>query len=521
MKCTSSSASCTRSRDKTTRFGRGQRAIARLLLLTFLAISSLPNTNARAQEWEDANSTTFGDDVSLQNSGDGLQTEFTIGSDQTTIGWQDLQQPADNTLTFTFTNPSDQSAVLNYIGAQHPSQLNGRVECAGCTVAFSNPYGIYIGGEAVLDVGNLALIAGEVDRIDFLSDHMLDAGLEGIVSNDGRILADGNVLLLGREVVNNGTIHLDEGALLMLAGEQVTGLDLDSLTNVLLGEGTDLVADLANGRVENNGVIAARDAALVGSRVANHGEIEIADGTLLMIADDAIQFRRFDDPVSIHVPRVDTAGGSTGEDSAYAIENDGRIDAGLGHVRLSASDPLGFGIRQGTSGSIAARRIEIEGGETGRVELAGSLDASDDSEQGRGGEIDVTGDLLGPVHKFGHVAVSGMTRYRSGAIDHRWGDNLFTTFFNSGKVVRLDVQRNGSSYQTRQHEFLTSSSREFHPTDVLEDADGSLLVIDTGGWFYRGCPTSQLSKPELLGGIWDPTPPWVRLSERVLSGPKD
>jgi len=36
---------------------------------------------------------------------------------------------------------------------------------------------------------------------------------------------------------------------------------------------------------------------------------------------------------------------------------------------------------------------------------------------------------------------------------------------------------------------------------VIEDADGSLLVIDTGGWFKIGCPTSSL-QPEVLGGIY-------------------
>ncbi len=118
------------------------------------------------------------------------------------------------------------------------------------------------------------------------------------------------------------------------------------------------------------------------------------------------------------------------------------------------------------------------------------------------GELKVTGDLLGPVHRFGHVAVSGLTRYRSGVMDHRWSDDLFATFFNSGKVVRLGLAKKGSTYDVTQHEFLSSSSREFHPTDVLEDADGSLLVVDTGGWFYRGCPTSQYAKPELLGGIY-------------------
>ena len=117
-------------------------------------------------------------------------------------------------------------------------------------------------------------------------------------------------------------------------------------------------------------------------------------------------------------------------------------------------------------------------------------------------EIKVSGPLLNPAHRFGHVAVSGMTRYRSDLFGPHWTDNLFVTFFNSGKVVRLKTQAIGSTYEFTQHEFLNSSSREFHPTDVLEDADGSLLVIDTGGWFYRGCPTSQFAKPELLGGIY-------------------
>ncbi len=117
-------------------------------------------------------------------------------------------------------------------------------------------------------------------------------------------------------------------------------------------------------------------------------------------------------------------------------------------------------------------------------------------------ETKTTGDLLGPIHRFGHVAVSGIARYRSGTIDHRWRDNVFATFFNSGKVVRLETERHGATFNVTQREFLASSSREFHPTDVVEDADGSLLVVDTGGWFYRGCPTSQFAKPDILGGIY-------------------
>lgn len=117
-------------------------------------------------------------------------------------------------------------------------------------------------------------------------------------------------------------------------------------------------------------------------------------------------------------------------------------------------------------------------------------------------ELKVTGDFLGPVHKFGHVAVAGALRYRSGALDPAWKNSFFTTFFNSGSVVRLDLERSGPTYTASQEELLSCSEREFHPTDLIEDADGSLLVVDTGGWFYRGCPTSQYAKPDILGAIY-------------------
>jgi len=62
--------------------------------------------------------------------------------------------------------------------------------------------------------------------------------------------------------------------------------------------------------------------------------------------------------------------------------------------------------------------------------------------------------------------------------------------------------RDGATFKTIDHRFLWSESEDFYPTDVLEDADGSLLVVETGGWFIMGCPLSQVSKPQLKGGIY-------------------
>ncbi|MEQ9408940.1 MAG: sulfatase-like hydrolase/transferase [Fuerstiella sp.] len=117
-------------------------------------------------------------------------------------------------------------------------------------------------------------------------------------------------------------------------------------------------------------------------------------------------------------------------------------------------------------------------------------------------ELQITGELLGPIHHFGHVAISGTTRYRSGVMNHNWRDNYFATEFNLGKVVRVELERSGSTYTCTERQFLSCNNRDFHPTDIMEDADGSLLVVDTGGWFYRGCPTSQVSRPDVLGGIY-------------------
>ncbi|MBC7856076.1 MAG: c-type cytochrome, partial [Pirellulaceae bacterium] len=119
-------------------------------------------------------------------------------------------------------------------------------------------------------------------------------------------------------------------------------------------------------------------------------------------------------------------------------------------------------------------------------------------------EFPRTGEPLDAVHDFGHVAVSGCMRYRSGSIGfgEAYANNWFVTEFNTHKVKRCVLEREGSTFKATVHEFLNAKSDDFHPTDVLEDADGSLLVVDTGGWFRIGCPTSQIAKSHILGGIY-------------------
>jgi len=117
-------------------------------------------------------------------------------------------------------------------------------------------------------------------------------------------------------------------------------------------------------------------------------------------------------------------------------------------------------------------------------------------------EFTRTGDLLGPITKFGHVAVSGMCRYRSSVLGDEYKDTIFTSIFNTGKLINSKIERSGGTFKTTETEFLRSDDPDFHPTDILEDADGSLILIDTGGWFRIGCPTSQIAKPDIAGAIY-------------------
>jgi putative membrane-bound dehydrogenase-like protein len=117
-------------------------------------------------------------------------------------------------------------------------------------------------------------------------------------------------------------------------------------------------------------------------------------------------------------------------------------------------------------------------------------------------EFKRTGDLLGPVHDFGHVAVAGCIRYQNNHLGNDFQNNWFVCFFNTHKIARVQIAPQSSSYSATSEDFLTSTDPDFHPTDIIEDADGSLIVVDTGGWFRNGCPTSQLAKPDITGGIY-------------------
>ncbi len=113
-----------------------------------------------------------------------------------------------------------------------------------------------------------------------------------------------------------------------------------------------------------------------------------------------------------------------------------------------------------------------------------------------------TGELMPALTKFARIAPSGLAIYRGSSFGREYQGNLFSAQFNPHRVQRHIIERDGATFRSKDEDFLASDDPDFHPTDVLEDADGSLLIIETGAWYLHSCPVSRIAKPEIKGAIF-------------------
>jgi putative membrane-bound dehydrogenase-like protein len=113
-----------------------------------------------------------------------------------------------------------------------------------------------------------------------------------------------------------------------------------------------------------------------------------------------------------------------------------------------------------------------------------------------------TGRYLPAAIRWGQVAPAGLVRMRGSHFGDDYRGNIFTCLFNTHELLRVRIERIGATFRGEHEVFLRSPSADFHPADILEDADGSLLLIDTGAWLTMGCPRSKNGMPGGFGGIY-------------------
>ena len=125
-----------------------------------------------------------------------------------------------------------------------------------------------------------------------------------------------------------------------------------------------------------------------------------------------------------------------------------------------------------------------------------------------------TGPLLQPIANLGPAAPASVNYLKSDAIakSTKWfsanqpADQpnrfLVTSQFNLHKIGLHRLIPKGSSFETESHDLLSADRVDFHPVDILEEPDGSLLVFDTGGWYDLCCPSSGSDQKVAMGGVY-------------------
>ncbi|MFM7974759.1 MAG: hypothetical protein ACKO8U_06760, partial [Pirellula sp.] len=67
---------------------------------------------------------------------------------------------------------------------------------------------------------------------------------------------------------------------------------------------------------------------------------------------------------------------------------------------------------------------------------------------------------------------------------------------------QLSKKPDQSHYQAISYPLVSSDRIDFHPVDVLAESDGSILIVDTGGWYDLCCPSSGTDQRIATGGIY-------------------
>ena len=116
-----------------------------------------------------------------------------------------------------------------------------------------------------------------------------------------------------------------------------------------------------------------------------------------------------------------------------------------------------------------------------------------------------TGELMPVLVDLGAAAPSGLICLDSPRLlDTKTSGEriLVAALFNLQKVTAHRLSASGASFKSHNQDLVVADRVDFHPTDIIEDEDGSLLIVDTGGWYNLCCPSSRVDQKTAAGGIY-------------------
>jgi len=293
--------------------------------------------------------------------------------------------------------PSADARSLFNVFSIDGTQIYGRFEATG-SIYLHDAAGILIGPGAVINMTQLVATSLGLSHEDFLNGRDIFAGGNAAVINQGNISAE-KVALIGKKVLNTGTITSPNGYVVMAAGDKV-----------ILGQpGSNVIVELASVDVPK-----AADGALADmADVANEGTIDAQDGVIVLAAGDVFS-------KALNLGTLAATGGSVTAKAARVgqfgtINTDG-IEGDGGSVNLTATEVVVLGSESvttangGTNGD--GGEVIVYSPDTALFRSGARIEVKGGSESGDGGFVEVSGkkhvEVNGTVDRTAVNGESGM-----------------------------------------------------------------------------------------------------------------
>ncbi len=154
------------------------------------------------------------------NSSSNSVLEITT-SEKAVIHWKEFS--IQHGETTRFIQPSENSLVMNRVDTFTRSMIDGMLEANG-RVYLINPTGVIVGHGAIVNTASFIAAASNILDAEFIAqgDLNFQGDSTGVVINYGTINAwDGNVILLGYQIENQGIITAPSGMVALAAGQNI------------------------------------------------------------------------------------------------------------------------------------------------------------------------------------------------------------------------------------------------------------------------------------------------------------
>lgn len=361
-----------------------KRVISYALMVCLVMHTSVPTLMALTAGNLDG--TPTGVDTTLVTWGDHTIIPADHGA---IINWNDFN--TTDTQSVTFNQPNAFSAVLNRINSGVATQFNGALNANG-RVFVVNPAGVIFGGGATVNVAQL-VVSGLGMTDDAFTNSLTGADLEFTggsgnvtVESTAALNATEGIVLVGKKILNIGSIVCPNGLIILAAGE--TAYIAQDGSNVMVEVSEGFYGEDTTPDIENRSLIAADTG----------GKIVLAAGDVFSRA-------------------ISNPGGLTARKGT--IEAHAAVINSMGRIRVSAANPGGGGtieltateeinLQEGTvpgmsvatadaalhdaGGSITLECTNEDGTGTVTIEEGYTVTARGGSADGDGGTIEIIAD---------------------------------------------------------------------------------------------------------------------------------